>query len=96
MKLMIWNKHFQKWTYLYMVGPRSSVSTESRLRTGRPSFDSHKGQGFFSVHHRTRPALEPTQSPIQWVPGALYPGVKQPGSKADHSPRSSAEVKNAW
>jgi len=40
-----------------------------------------------------RMALGPTQPPIQWVPGALYLGVKQPGYEADHSPQSSAEVK---
>jgi hypothetical protein len=28
--------------------------------------------------------------------GPFYLGVKQPGSEADHSPPSSAEVKNAW
>jgi hypothetical protein len=32
-------------------------------------------------------------SPIQWAPGALFPGVKQPGSEADHSSPSSADVK---
>jgi len=34
--------------------------------------------------------------PIQWVSGALSPGVKQPGREADHSHPSSAEFKNAW
>jgi hypothetical protein len=43
-----------------------------------------------------RPALEPTQSPILWAPGALTLEVKRPGREADHSPPSSAEVKNAW
>jgi hypothetical protein len=33
------------------------------------------------------------QPPIQWVPGALSLGVKRPGSEADHSLPSSAEVK---
>jgi hypothetical protein len=41
-------------------------------------------------------ALGPTQPPIQWVLGALSLGVKQPGSEADHSPPSSAKVKNVW
>jgi hypothetical protein len=41
----------------------------------------------------SRPALESTQPPIQWVPGALSPGVKRPGHEADHSPPTSAEVK---
>jgi hypothetical protein len=35
-------------------------------------------------------ALRPTQPPIQWVPGAISLGVKQPGHEADHSPPSSA------
>jgi hypothetical protein len=38
-------------------------------------------------------ALGPTQSPIQWVPGALSLRVKWPGREADHSPPSGAEVK---
>jgi hypothetical protein len=33
---------------------------------------------------------------IQGVPGALSVGVKRPGREANHSPPSSAEVKNAW
>jgi hypothetical protein len=35
----------------------------------------------------------PTQPRIQWLPGALSLGVKRPGREADHSPPSSAEVK---
>jgi hypothetical protein len=45
------------------------------------------------IHSSSR---EPTQPPIQWVPGALSLGVKRLGREADHSPPSSAEVKNAW
>jgi hypothetical protein len=41
----------------------------------------------------SRTALRPTQPPIQWVPGALSLGVRRPGREADHSPPSSAEVK---
>jgi hypothetical protein len=40
--------------------------------------------------------LRPTQPPIEWVPESPSLGVKWPGCEADHSPRSSAEVKNAW
>jgi hypothetical protein len=39
-------------------------------------------------------SLGPTQPPIQWVPGAVFLGVKRPDREADHSPPSSAEVKN--
>jgi hypothetical protein len=44
---------------------------------------------------RTRPALRPTKPPIQWVPGSLSPGVKQQRLGTDHSPPSSAEIKNS-
>jgi hypothetical protein len=59
-------------------------------------FDSRRGLGTFLFTTVFRTAVGPTQSPIQWVPGALFLGVKWPGREADHSPPSSAEVKNAW
>jgi len=37
-----------------------------------------------------------SQVPILWVTGVLSPAVKQPWREADHSPPSSAKVKNAW
>jgi hypothetical protein len=40
-----------------------------------------------------RPALRSTQPPIQWVPGALSPGVKRLGREVDHSSPTRAEVK---
>jgi hypothetical protein len=43
-----------------------------------------------------RPALGPTQPPIQWVWGALSPGVKRQRREADHSHLTSAEVKKMW
>jgi len=33
------------------------------------------------------------QGPIQWVPRAFSLGVKRPWREADHSPPSSAEIK---
>jgi hypothetical protein len=44
----------------------------------------------------SRPHLGPTQPPIQWEPGVLSLGIKQPGSEADRSHPSSAEVKKMW
>jgi hypothetical protein len=54
---------------------------------------SRKGLGIFLFITTSRPALRPTQPPIQWVPGALSLGVKRPEGEADHSSPSSAEVK---
>jgi hypothetical protein len=44
----------------------------------------------------SRLALRSTQPPIQWVPGALSPGVKRQRREADDSPPTSAEVKTMW
>jgi hypothetical protein len=52
--------------------------------------------GNFLLTTASRTVLRPTQPPIQWAPGALASGVKRPGREANHSPPSSAEVKNAW
>jgi hypothetical protein len=49
--------------------------------------------GIFLFPTASRPALGPTQSPIQWVSGALFPGGQAAGAWPDNSPQSSAEVK---
>jgi hypothetical protein len=51
---------------------------------------------FFLFTTMFRLALGLTQPHIQWVPGALTPGVKWLVHEADHSPPSGAKVKNAW
>jgi hypothetical protein len=56
-------------------------------------FDSRRGMGIFLFTTASGTALGLTQPPIQWVPGALSLGVKRPGRDADHSPPSSAKVK---
>jgi hypothetical protein len=49
----------------------------------------------FSLTSVSRPALGPTQPPVQWVLGVLSQGVKaRPERDADHSHPSSAEVEN--
>jgi hypothetical protein len=57
-------------------------------------FDSLWGLGIFLFTTASRTAMGPTQSPIQWVPGALSLGVKQLGREADYSPPSSAKIKD--
>jgi hypothetical protein len=66
------------------------------LRTGRPrSRDSIPGRGNIFLYYMTfRPALRSIQPPVQWVPVAVSPGIKQQGREADHLSPSSAEVKN--
>jgi hypothetical protein len=45
------------------------------------------------ILHVFQSRLGPTQPLVQWVPGALCPGVKRPRREADHSPPTSAKVK---
>jgi hypothetical protein len=65
------------------------------LRAGLPTVRARQGLRIFLFTTASRPALEPTQPPIQWVPVALSLGVKRPVGEADHSLLSSAEVKNS-
>jgi hypothetical protein len=44
----------------------------------------------------SRQAMGPTQPLMQWVPGALSPGVKRVGRVADQSPPNNGEVKKTW
>jgi len=44
------------------------------------------------VAHPNRPALGPTQTPVQWS-SDHFPSGKRPGHGVGHSPSSSAEVK---
>ena len=71
------------------MGRGSSVSIATRYGLDGPGIESRWGRGF---PHPSRPALRPTQPPIQWVPG-LSREVKQPGRGVNHPPPSSAEVK---
>jgi hypothetical protein len=47
----------------------------------------------FPVGAMSRPAQWCTQSHMQWVPGSLFLGVKQPGPETNYSTPSNAEVK---
>jgi len=39
------------------------------------------------------PVLGPIQTPVQWIPGALFQGITWPVCNPDHSSSCSAEVK---
>ena len=60
----------------------SVVGIATRYGLVGPGIESRWGRGF---PHPSRPALRPTQPPVQWVPGLSW-GVKRPGRGADHPP----------
>jgi len=55
-------------------------------------FESRQGLGIFLFSTASRPALEPTHPPIQWVTGAVSLGLMRPRREADHSPPPSAII----
>jgi hypothetical protein len=76
----------------------SSVGIATGLQAGRSGFRVRfpAGARNLSLHHRVQTSSRAHSAPIEWVPGALSLGVKRPRGEAEHSPPSSAEVKNAW
>jgi hypothetical protein len=51
------------------------------------------GAGNFSLHHRVQNGSEAHSASYPMRNRGSFLGVKRPGRKADHSPPSSAEVK---
>jgi hypothetical protein len=72
------------------------LGTNTGWTIGVLGFYSRRGLGIFLFTTASRMALGPTQPPIQWVTGVLSLRIKRPGRETDHSPPSSAEVKNEW
>jgi hypothetical protein len=62
--------------------PRGRSSSPGRVKNCLSSMSS-------------RPALGPTQPPIQWIPEALSQRIMRPEREAEHSPPTSAEVTKA-
>jgi hypothetical protein len=75
--------------YCVAVGRDSSVGIATRYGLDGLGIAYRWERDF---QHPSRPALGPTQPPIQWVPG-LFTGVKRPGRGVDYPPSSSARVK---
>jgi hypothetical protein len=66
-----------------MSSQDSSVDIAPRLGAGQPGFNSRQGKEIFLFSTEPRPALGPTQPPIQWAPRAVSLGVKWQGREAD-------------
>jgi hypothetical protein len=58
------------------AGARELSQYSVWLRTGWLGYNPRQRQRIFPLVSASRPALGPTQPPIQWVPQALSPGVK--------------------
>jgi hypothetical protein len=72
-----------------------AAQTEKCLTTdGRPGFNPRQRQRIFPLASASRPALGPTQPSVQWVPESFPRDQSADRRDADHSPPSSAEVKN--
>jgi hypothetical protein len=69
-------------------GRDSAVGIATRYRLEGPGIESRWGR---DIPHPSRPAVGPTQPPIQWVQG-LFPGDKTAGARHWPPTSSSAEV----
>jgi hypothetical protein len=72
----------------------SDIRHSDGLRTGGAGFHTRQRPEIFLYSTMFEVTLEPTKPPIQWTPGALFPGIRRQQREADHSPSSSAEVKS--
>jgi hypothetical protein len=72
-----------------LCGPVSSDGIPPDYIVEGPGIESRWGRDFT---HLSRPALGPTQPPIQWVTGFFPGGKVQSGRAVDPSPPSSPAV----
>ena len=77
-------------TYMCHVSRDSSVGIATRYGLDGPGIKSRWRRDFL---HLPRPALGPTQPPIQWVPGLFFGGKERPGCDFDHQLHLPAKLK---
>jgi hypothetical protein len=73
----------------------SSVNIVTTLRAGRQLFDSRQGVEF-CFHNRVQIGSGAKPASHRTGAGDTFPRTKRPERESDHSPPSSAEVRNAW
>jgi hypothetical protein len=78
------------------AGIAQSVCRLDTCRTAeRSDFESRKGQDFSPFPVVQTGSGAHSASYTVGI-GGSFPGIKQPGSEADHSPPTSTDVKNPW
>ena len=68
-KLIYASSHLFSGLYCDDVGRDSSVGIATAYGLNGPRIESLWGR---DIPHLSRPALRPTQSPVQWVPGLFW------------------------
>jgi hypothetical protein len=74
----IWVTNYCSLYFVKRAGLLSQYSVW--LRAGRPDdrgLNPGRGERIFPLASVSRPALGPTQPPVQWVPVVLFPGLKR-------------------
>jgi hypothetical protein len=78
--------------YVPEVGRDSAVSIATRYRLDVPGIQSRWGR---DLPHPSRPALGPTQPPIQWV-STSFPEVKRPGHGVNHPSHLASRLRKEY
>jgi hypothetical protein len=76
------------------LGSSGSIVSDYGLDDRAIGVRSPAGQSIFPLASVSRPALRPTQPPVQWVPGVLSPGVKRGRGVTLTTHPHHAEVEN--
>jgi hypothetical protein len=82
--------------FFLTIGGGISQWHSTGLRSGWSGVRFPVGTGNFLFTTASRSTLGPTQPPIEWVTGDRFLRVKRLGHEADHSPPSSAGIRNTW